>query len=70
MLKSKHWSEITEEGVEVEVGNENQASRDQHEFGHTDGKRTIQKEKHRIPRGFKNKIEEAIWIAQQKAKNE
>tara|TARA_R100001369_G_C3244242_1_gene154768 strand:- start:147 stop:353 length:207 start_codon:yes stop_codon:yes gene_type:complete len=67
MVKSKHWSEITEEGVDVDIGEENQASRDQHGFAHTNGKRIIQKEKHRIPR-FTSKIEEAIWIAQQKSK--
>jgi hypothetical protein len=67
MLKNKHWLEVDEESVEVEIGDENQASRDSHEFGHTDGKRVIQKDKTRVPR-FKSKIEEAIWIAQQKAK--
>jgi len=67
MLKNKHWLEVDEESVEVEIGNENQASRDSHEFGHTGGKRVIQKDKTRVPR-FKSKIEEAIWIAQQKAK--
>tara|TARA_R110002124_G_scaffold249589_2_gene414695 strand:+ start:620 stop:826 length:207 start_codon:yes stop_codon:yes gene_type:complete len=67
MLKNKHWLETDEESVEVEIGNENQASRDSHEFGHTGGKRVIQKDKTRVPR-FKSKIEEAIWIAQQKAK--
>lgn len=67
MLKNKHWLETDEESVEVEIGDENQASRDSHEFGHTGGKRVIQKDKTRVPR-FKSKIEEAIWIAQQKAK--
>ena len=67
MLKNKHWLEVDEESVEVEIGNENQASRDSHEFGHTDGKKVIHKDKTRVPR-FKSKIEEAIWIAQQKAK--
>ena len=67
MLKNKHWLETDEESVEVEIGNENQASRDSHEFGHTDGKKVIHKDKTRVPR-FKSKIEEAIWIAQQKAK--
>tara|TARA_R110000765_G_scaffold309316_1_gene402832 strand:- start:433 stop:639 length:207 start_codon:yes stop_codon:yes gene_type:complete len=67
MLKNKHWLEVDEESVEVEIGDENQASRDSHEFGHTGGKRVIQKDKTRVPR-FKSKIEEAIWIAQQKAK--
>ena len=67
MLKNKHWLETDEESVEVEIGDENQASRDSHEFGHTSGKRVIQKDKTRVPR-FKSKIEEAIWIAQQKAK--
>tara|TARA_R110000822_G_scaffold183775_1_gene323158 strand:+ start:319 stop:525 length:207 start_codon:yes stop_codon:yes gene_type:complete len=67
MRKNKHWLEIDQEAVEVEIGNENQASRDSHEFAHTDGKRVIQKDKVRVPR-FKNKVDEAIWIAQQKAK--
>ena len=67
MLKNKHWLETDEESVEVEIGDENQASRDSHEFGHTGGKKVIQKDKTRVPR-FKSKIEEAIWIAQQKAK--
>jgi len=66
MTRSKHWSEATEEGVDVEI--KNQESRDQHEFSHTGGRKVIQKERHRVPRGFKNKVEEAIWIAQQKAK--
>tara|TARA_R110002167_G_scaffold81647_1_gene223398 strand:- start:60 stop:266 length:207 start_codon:yes stop_codon:yes gene_type:complete len=67
MLKNKHWLETDEESVEVEIREENQASRDSHEFAHTGGKRVIQKDKVRVPR-FKSKIEEAIWIAQQKAK--
>ena len=54
MLKNKHWLEVDEESVEVEIGDENQASRDSHEFGHTGGKRVIQKDKTRVPR-FKSK---------------
>ena len=45
MRKNKHWLEVDQEAVEVEIGNENQASRDSHEFAHTDGKRVIQKDK-------------------------
>ena len=68
ITKNKHWTEANEEGVDVEIRDQDHASRDQHEFSHTGGKKVIQKEKHRVPRGFKNKVEEAIWIAQQKAK--
>ena len=44
---------------------EDRASRDNQEFAHTDGKKVIQKDNKRVPR-FKTKLEELIWIAQQK----
>ena len=61
------WLKNLEEGVEVEVRDENQATRDQHEHGHTDGRKVIQKDRVRVPR-FKTKLEELIWIAEQKGK--
>ena len=50
-----------------ELREENQATRDQHEHGHSDGKKVIHKERSRVPR-FKTKLEELIWIAEQKEK--
>jgi len=61
------WLKNLEEGVEIEIRDENQATRDQHEHGHSDGKKVIHKEKSRVPR-FKTKLEELIWIAEQKGK--
>jgi len=67
MRKNKHWLEIDQESVEVEIGNKSQATRDQHEHGHSEGKKVVQKERGRVPR-FKTKLEELIWLAQQKGK--
>ena len=61
------WLKNLEEGVEVEVREENQVTRDQYQNGHSEGRRVIQKERARIPR-FKTKLEELIWIAEQKGK--
>ena len=61
------WLKNLEEGVEVELRDENQATRDQHEHGHSDGKKVVHKERSRVPR-FKTKLEELIWIAGQKGK--
>tara|TARA_R100001015_G_C4560591_1_gene120518 strand:- start:553 stop:753 length:201 start_codon:yes stop_codon:yes gene_type:complete len=62
-----HWLRKLEKSVEVEVREENQATRDEHDQGHTDGRRVIQKDRARVPR-FKTKLEELIWIAEQKGK--
>ena len=61
------WLDKLEEGVDVEIRNENQATRDQYEHGHSKGKKVVQKERGRVPR-FKTKLEELIWLAQQKGK--
>ena len=61
------WLDKLEEGVDVEIRNENQATRDQYEHGHSEGKKIVQKERGRVPR-FKTKLEELIWLAQQKGK--
>ena len=61
------WLKNLEEGVEVEVREENQVTRDQYQNGHSGGRLVIQKERARIPR-FKTKLEELIWKAEQKGK--
>tara|TARA_R100001224_G_scaffold98494_1_gene68855 strand:+ start:432 stop:638 length:207 start_codon:yes stop_codon:yes gene_type:complete len=67
MPKNKHWLEIDQNSVDVEIRDEDHVSRDNQEFAHTDGKKVIQKDNKRVPR-FKTKLEELIWIAQQKGK--
>ena len=61
------WLKNLEEGVEVEIREENQVTRDRYQNAHSDGRRVIQKERGRIPR-FKTKLEELIWKAEQKGK--
>jgi hypothetical protein len=61
------WLKNLEEGVEVEVREENQVTRDRYQNAHSDGRLVVQKERGRIPR-FKTKLEELIWKAEQKVK--
>ena len=67
MRKSRHWLDIDQDSVDVEIRDEDRASRDNQEFAHTDSRKVIQKDNKRVPR-FKTKLEELIWIAQQKGK--
>jgi len=61
------WLKNLEEGVEVEVREEDQVTRDRYQNAHSGGRLVIQKERARIPR-FKTKLEELIWKAEQKGK--